>query len=92
MANKQNATEKIKKYMIGEVTSDKMDKTIVVKIERTFDEPRLQKVIRTSKKYKVHDEEGRAKEGDVVEIYEGKPRSKDKYMYLSRIIKSQNQE
>lgn len=91
MATKETI-EKVKKYMIGEVVSDKMDKTIVVKTERTFEEPRLHKVIRTSKKYKVHDEEGRAQEGDVVEFYEGSPRSKDKYMYLSRIIKSKSKE
>jgi small subunit ribosomal protein S17 len=90
MAIKETA-EKVKKYMIGEVISDKMDKTIVVKIERTFEEPRLHKVIRTSKRYKVHDEEGRAQEGDIVEIYEGSPRSKDKYMYLSRIVKTKSQ-
>lgn len=91
MAIKENV-EKIKKIMIGEVVSDKMDKTVVVKVERAFEEPRLQKVIRTSKKYKVHDEEERAKEGDVVEIYEGSPRSKDKYMYLSRIVKAKSKE
>jgi small subunit ribosomal protein S17 len=84
--------EKSKKVMIGEVISDKMDKTVVVVTDRTFQEPRLHKVMRTSKKYKVHDEEGRAKEGDIVEFYEGRPRSKDKYMYLSRIIKSKSKE
>ena len=78
--------EKSKKMMIGKVVSDKMDKTIVVITERTFEEPRLHKVMRTSKKYKVHDEEGRAKVGDLVEFYEGRPRSKDKYMYLSRVV------
>ena len=84
--------EKANKMMIGEVVSDKMDKTIVVITERTFEEPRLHKVMRASKKYKVHDEEGRAKEGDVVEFYEGRPRSKDKYMYLSRIIRTKSKE
>lgn len=78
--------EKSKKVMVGKVISDKMDKTIVVITERTFEEPRLHKVMRTSKKYKVHDEEGRAKVGDLVEFYEGRPRSKDKYMYLSRVV------
>ena len=72
----------------GEVISDKMDKTVVVVTSRTVRHPRFQKVMRISKKYKVHDEQKVAKVGDVVEFYEGRPVSKTKYMYLSRIIKS----
>ncbi|KKR97293.1 MAG: 30S ribosomal protein S17 [candidate division TM6 bacterium GW2011_GWE2_41_16] len=73
---------------VGTVISDKMDKTIVVKIERTQKHPVYGKVVRIAKKYKVHDEEGKARTGDVVEFFEGKPTSKTKYMYLARIIKS----
>lgn len=91
MDKNQISTEKIKKSMVGKVTSDKMDKTIVVQVERSFVDPRLDKVMRISKKYKVHDEKNHAKEGDVVEICEGKPQSKEKYMYLVRVVKSQNQ-
>lgn len=69
----------------GEVISDRMDKTIVVKVERTFKHPLLYKVMRRTKKYKVHDENNVAKIGDVVEFYEGRPASKTKYMYLSRV-------
>ncbi len=72
----------------GEVVSDKMDKTVVVEVERSFTHPRLHKVMRTRKTYKVHDEEERAKVGDVVEFYEGRPVSKTKYMYLDRVIKT----
>lgn len=75
-----------KHILTGEVISDKMDKTIVVKVERTYTHPRFKKVMRTAKKYKVHDEAEAAKVGDVVEIYEGRPMSKTKYMYLARII------
>ncbi len=75
-----------KHILTGEVISDKMDKTVVVKVERTYTHPRFNKVIRSSKKYKVHDETETAKVGDIVEIYEGRPLSKTKYMYLARII------
>lgn len=76
------------RLLTGEVVSDKMDKTLVVRVERTFTHPRLKKVMRSAKKYKVHDEEGIGGIGDIVEIYEGRPQSKSKFMYLSRVVKS----
>lgn len=81
-------TETRGRVLTGEVVSDKMDKTVVVQVERTFTHPRLKKVMRSAKKYKVHDEAGKCAVGDIVEIYEGRPVSKSKYMYLSRIITS----
>ena len=84
-----NSENKVKRPIIGTVVSDKMDKTIVIKVQRTYKEPLLHKVVRSSKKYKVHDEDGLAQIGDVVEVFEGKPKSKTKHLYLSRIIKSQ---
>lgn len=75
------------KYIVqGTVTSDKMDKTIVVKVERVYLHPRQKKTVRTFKKYKVHDPEQKARVGDLVEIYEGRPVSSDKSMYLSRVL------
>jgi small subunit ribosomal protein S17 len=71
---------------VGKVVSDHMDKTIVVEVEQTISHARLQKVIRRAKKYKVHDEIQQAKLGDVVEIYEGRPKSKTKYMYLMKVL------
>lgn len=76
-----------KSTLRGTVVSTKMDKTIVVQVERTFMHPRLEKVMRSIKKYKVHDEEQRASQGDIVDIYEGRPLSKTKYMYLATIVK-----
>lgn len=73
---------------IGEVVSDKMDKTIVVKVSRTHTDETFHKVLRSSKKYKVHDEKEQAKIGDKVEFYEGRPVSKTKYMYLSRVVEA----
>lgn len=88
MATNQNE-KKVKKPIVGEVVSDKMDKTIVIKVQRTYKEPLLKKVVRSTKKYKVHDENELAQVGDIVEVFEGRPVSKTKFLYLSRIVKSQ---
>lgn len=79
-------TNNKKQHLVGEVISDKMDKTIVVRVERTYMHPVVRKVMRSFKKYKVHDEKEQAKIGDTVEIFEGRPVSKTKYMYLYRIV------
>lgn len=76
-----------KRVYTGKVISDKMDKTIVVKTERTFVIEKLSKTSRISKNYKVHDENEQAKIGDLVEFYEGRPVSKTKYMYLKHVVK-----
>ncbi len=67
-----------KKILKGVVTSDKMDKTIVVKVTRFVEHPKYGKRIKKTKKYKAHDEGNTKKIGDVVEIQESKPISKDK--------------
>ena len=82
---------KKKRVLVGEVISDKMDKTVVVEVVRDYRHPLFKKVVTKSKKYKVHDTDEKANIGDVVEIYEGRPKSKTKYMYLSRVIKSVGQ-
>lgn len=76
-----------KRMLVGEVISDKMDKTIVVKVERTFIHPLLKKVVKKFKKFKAHDENELANVGDMVEIYEGRPVAKTKYMHLHKVIK-----
>ncbi|HBS47937.1 TPA: 30S ribosomal protein S17 [Candidatus Dependentiae bacterium] len=78
------------KKMEGEVVSDKMDKTIVVEVTRTLKHPVLGKVIKRSKKYKVHDEKNSAKVGNWVEFAECRPLSKTKHMVLCKIIRSSN--
>lgn len=80
--------EVAKRLYTGEVVSDKMEKTIVVAVIRTFKDKRFHKVLHATKKYKVHDENGQAKVGDTVEFFEGRPLSKTKYMYLARVVKS----
>jgi small subunit ribosomal protein S17 len=67
-----------KRILQGVVVSDKNEKTVVVKVERRFAHPVLQKTVRRSKKYKAHDEANQYKVGDVVSIQETAPISKDK--------------
>jgi small subunit ribosomal protein S17 len=67
-----------KRILQGTVVSDKNDKTVVVRIERRFAHPLLQKTVRRSKKYKAHDETNEFKTGDIVSIEECAPISKDK--------------
>jgi small subunit ribosomal protein S17 len=67
-----------KRVLQGTVVSDKNDKTVVVKVERLFTHPVMQKTVRSTKKYKAHDENNAFKVGDTVFIEESKPISKDK--------------
>ncbi len=62
----------------GKVISDKMDKTVVVEVERRKEHPRYKKRIKVHKKYKAHDEKNEFKQGDHVTIEECRPMSKDK--------------
>ena len=70
---------KSKKVLKGVVVSDKMDKTIVVKVTRFVEDKKYGKRIKIAKKYKAHDENNNKKIGDTVEIEETKPMSKDKH-------------
>ena len=67
-----------KRILEGVVVSDKGDKTVVVKVERTFLHPVLKKTVRRSKKYHAHDEANAYKAGEVVRIIECAPKSKPK--------------
>lgn len=78
-----------RKERIGIVTSDKMDKTIIVKVERRSRHPLYGRVIRKWNKFKVHDEKNSAKAGDKVRIVETRPLSKDKRWRLLEILKSE---
>ena len=70
------------KVFIGEVVSTKMQKTVVVKIERKFMHPRYKKIIVRHKKLKAHNEKLELKEGDKVKIKETRPISKDKHFIV----------
>ena len=67
-----------KKILKGIVVSDKPNKTITVVVERKYQHPVLKKVIKSKKKYSVHDENNKYKNGDKVSIIESKPFSKNK--------------
>ena len=67
-----------KRILQGVVTSDKNDKTVTVLVERRFKHPVLQKTVRSSKKYRAHDENNTFKTGDVVRIQECAPKSASK--------------
>jgi small subunit ribosomal protein S17 len=67
-----------KRILEGIVVSDKMDKTVVVKVERLIQHPIYRKIMKRSKKYMAHDESNSFKEGDKVRIIEAKPYSKNK--------------
>lgn len=75
-----------RKVRIGKVVSDKMDKTIVVATEKLVAHPLYKKQVKTTKKYKVHDEENKCKVGDIVKIMETRPLSKDKRWRLVEIL------
>jgi len=76
------------KERVGEVVSDKMDKTIVVAIENRSPHPKYGKIVVRTKKYKVHDAENQCKTGDLVRIKETRPLSKTKRWTLEEIIES----
>ena len=77
-----------RKILVGRVTSDKMDKTVVVRVERQKRHPLYGKVVRLHKKYKAHDEQNSAKIGDMVKIIESRPVSKEKRWALVEILEN----
>ncbi len=75
-----------RKIRTGVVVSDKMQKTITVRVERFTRHPLYKKTMRSFKKFKAHDEAGSAKIGDTVKIIETRPISKEKRWRLLEII------
>jgi small subunit ribosomal protein S17 len=82
----------IKRKLEGVVVSDKMQKTVVVKIERFKRHPLYHKVMRVSKRFKAHDENNECKVGDVVIIEQTRPLSKEKRWKVVQIVKRAQQE
>lgn len=77
----------MRKHLIGKVVSNRMQKTIVVSVERTIKNEEFGKMVRRTSKYKVHDENNECNIGDVVEIEETRPLSKDKNWKLVSIVR-----
>ena len=80
------AEQKIERTLQGQVISDKMEKSIVVAIERRVKHPLYGKIIKKTTKLRVHDEENVSKEGDVVLIKQCKPISKTKSWTLVEVL------
>ena len=90
MADMTNASDTAKrgtrKERVGRVVSDKMQKTVVVALERRVAHPVYGKMVKRTVKVKAHDEENSAKAGDLVRIAETRPLSKDKRWRLVAIV------
>jgi small subunit ribosomal protein S17 len=79
---------KRQRTLIGRVVSNKMDKTVVVLVERRVKHPMFGKFVVRSNKYKAHDETNQYNEGDLVEIAEGRPISRDKSWTVVRLLEA----
>ena len=76
----------LRKHLVGVVVSDKMDKTVVVAVRDSVQHPLYKKILKRTKKYKVHDENNEAGVGDRVEITETRKLSKDVNWRLVKIV------
>lgn len=75
-----------RRALVGTVTSDKMDKTVVVTVQRVTRHPLYGKVVKRNQTYKAHNEDNSAKVGDVVRIRECRPISKDKHFFVEEVL------
>lgn len=76
----------MKKTQVGVVVSDKMDKTRVVAVDRTFRHPQYERVVRRTARFKAHDERNETHVGDRVLIVETRPLSRDKRWRIKEIL------
>ena len=86
LENAQTVSRSARKTRTGIVVSDKMEKTVVVSIERRVQHPVYGKMVRRTKRLKAHDEKNDAKTGDTVRIMETRPMSKDKRWRVVEIV------
>lgn len=77
----------LRRVMIGEVISDKMDKTVTVAVKRNVGHPMYGKTVEKTYKLKAHDEENKCQVGDTVKVMETRPLSKDKRWRVVEIVK-----
>lgn len=80
----------LRKTRVGVVTSDKMEKTIVVSVETLVQHPLYKKRVKQTTKFKAHDEQNQCKIGDKVRIMETRPLSKDKRWRVVEILETAN--
>ena len=86
VATEQAAPGKTQRNLVGRVVSDKMQKTVVVRVERRVRDALMGKIITRSKKYHAHVETGEFKPGDLVEIAECRPISRTKSWRVTRLV------
>ncbi|MCL1881986.1 MAG: 30S ribosomal protein S17 [Oscillospiraceae bacterium] len=84
--NVKNVERNLRKTRIGKVSSNKMDKTIVVEIIENIRHPMYKKIVKRTFKFKAHDEENTCNIGDKVEIMETRPLSKEKRWRLVKVL------
>jgi small subunit ribosomal protein S17 len=82
----QQAERSGRQELIGKVTSAKMEKTIVVEVQRLVQHPKYRRVVRISKKFYAHDEKREAKQGDTVRIVSARPLSRLKRWRLKEVL------
>lgn len=80
------ADQRQRRVLLGTVVSDKMEKTIVVQVQRRFKHPRYRKYVSERIRYKAHDENNEAKTGDTVRIVSCRPLSRDKRWMLQAVV------
>jgi small subunit ribosomal protein S17 len=88
MSETQNTPAKRQRTLVGRVVSNKMEKTVVVSVERRVKHPVFGKIVVRTNKYKAHDETNQYNEGDMVEIAEGRPISRDKSWTVVRLLEA----
>jgi small subunit ribosomal protein S17 len=89
-ADMRNALQK-RRMVVGTVVSDKMQKTIVIKVDRRVRHSEYKKYVVRSRRFKAHDEKNEAKIGDRVQLVESRPLSRDKRWVLQSIIRRAGQ-
>ncbi len=87
METTKKVTQRRRKVLLGTVTSDKMEKTAVVNVERKIQHSLYKKTVKRSKRYKIHDEQNECGIGDLVKLIECKPISKDKCWRLLEVVR-----
>ncbi|WDU53316.1 30S ribosomal protein S17 [Taylorella equigenitalis] len=87
-ATSVDTPKKLQRTLVGKVVSNKMDKTVVVQVERRVKHPLYGKIIIRTNKYKAHDENNEYNEGDTVEIAEGRPISKHKSWRVVKLVEA----
>ena len=78
-----------RKKMTGVVVKDKMDKTVVIEVEKFLKHPKYHKYLKTKKRYKAHDEKNECNVGDRVLIVESRPLSKEKRWVVKEIVEKE---